>query len=356
MTKDEQSLDFLETQNYDLRQTLEIAKRLSEEEHLHTLINLILEIMEEMNECGVGLFIQPSMDSHVFSLTTHFIGLEVEEGKDYIIDSTNPSVRLLAEMNAPCTLDELRSQLKNTSGIDALVSLNPDLIIPLCARSHLIGIIVLARRGKEFDAQEKEKILNVCPFFGMNLYTAMLLEMTTTDMMTKLKLKHYFYTVLFEKLEMVIGKQVPISVLMLDIDFFKKINDTYGHDCGDYVLKEVAAAVKKCIRGEDMAGRYGGEEFVVMLYEIDQHSAMQVAERIRKAVEDLDLVYGESKIKVTISIGVSSSQDKIILSAREMVNYADQALYESKHGGRNRVTFADIELIMAKLRESLLND
>ncbi|MGL4986109.1 MAG: diguanylate cyclase [Treponemataceae bacterium] len=356
MTTEEQSIDLLETQNYDLRKTIEIARQLSEEEHLHTLIHLILEIMQDLSESGAGLFIQPSMDSHVFSLTTHHIDLDIENDREYKIDASNPSIRLLAELNAPCTLDDLKAKLKNDSGIDAFISLKPDLIIPLCARSLLIGIIVLGSRKKPFNEKEKELIITLAPFFAMNLYTSMLIEMTTTDMMTKLKLKHYFYTVLFEKLEMVIGKQVPISVLMLDIDFFKKVNDTYGHDCGDYVLKEVASTVKSCIRGEDMAGRYGGEEFVVMLYEIDQESAMQVAERIRKAVEDLDLTYGETKIKVTISIGVSCSEDKIILSAREMVNYADQALYESKHNGRNRVTFCNIELIMANLKASLLND
>ncbi|MBQ1197991.1 MAG: GGDEF domain-containing protein [Spirochaetaceae bacterium] len=158
---------------------------------------------------------------------------------------------------------------------------------------------------------------------------------------THLKLKHYFFTVLSEKLEFSALNKMPISVLMLDIDFFKKFNDTYGHACGDFVLQKVSRSIFDSIRGQDLAGRYGGEEFVVMLYNTDAEAAMMVAERIRKNIAEQELVYENNKMSLTISIGVSVFDVENPITAKELVEMADRALYQSKANGRNRVTLAD---------------
>ena len=134
---------------------------------------------------------------------------------------------------------------------------------------------------------------------------------------------------------------MPISVLMLDIDFFKKFNDTYGHACGDFVLQKVSRSIFDSIRGQDLAGRYGGEEFVVMLYNTDAEAAMMVAERIRKNIAEQELVYENNKMSLTISIGVSVFDVENPITAKELVEMADRALYQSKANGRNRVTLAD---------------
>jgi two-component system cell cycle response regulator len=131
----------------------------------------------------------------------------------------------------------------------------------------------------------------------------------------------------------------PLSVITFDIDFFKKINDAYGHPGGDYVLKELGSLMQsKLVRAHDYFARYGGEEFVVILQATTIKTAHEVAERIRQTIELHPFVFENKKIKVTISIGVSSiipndSWDKIY-------NRADQALYQSKQSGRNRITIA----------------
>jgi len=173
-------------------------------------------------------------------------------------------------------------------------------------------------------------------------------------MMTHLKLKYYFFNVLTDKLDLAFAQNQPLSVIMFDIDFFKKFNDTYGHACGDYVLQTVAKIIKSGIRGQDMASRYGGEEFTVMLHNTGKEEAMQVAERIRQKIENNDFFYEDQHMQVTISSGVSvfSTDNNPVTSAKQLVEQADQALYMSKRNGRNRVTFADPAILAAAEQSS----
>ncbi len=126
-------------------------------------------------------------------------------------------------------------------------------------------------------------------------------------------------------------------MLVLDIDFFKTINDSYGHDAGDDVLREFAIRIKKSIRGIDLACRYGGEEFVVVMPETDMAVATMVAERLRRriATEPFPIQQDGRLIEVTISIGLAAlGRDD---SAASVLKRADQALYRAKRDGRNRV-------------------
>ena len=130
----------------------------------------------------------------------------------------------------------------------------------------------------------------------------------------------------------------PLTVLVLDIDYFKSINDTYGHDAGDDVLREFAVRIRKSIRGIDLACRYGGEEFVVVMPETDMAVATMVAERLRRRIagEPFPIQQGARTIEVTISIGIAAlgSADD---NAASVLKRADQALYRAKRDGRNRV-------------------
>jgi diguanylate cyclase (GGDEF)-like protein len=127
---------------------------------------------------------------------------------------------------------------------------------------------------------------------------------------------------------------------MMDIDNFKAFNDNYGHQLGDEVLRCLSTAVKKTLRAEDIAARYGGEELVVILPETDARKAMFVAEKIRVCVAEIEIPYGSQKLHVTISLGVSSFPEHAG-QKKELIRLADLALYNSKHNGKNRVSLCE---------------
>jgi diguanylate cyclase (GGDEF)-like protein len=130
------------------------------------------------------------------------------------------------------------------------------------------------------------------------------------------------------------------SLIMMDIDNFKSFNDTYGHQLGDKVLKDVASVAKKTSRTEDIAARYGGEEFIIILPETDSRQAMIIAERIRASVAEIEIPHENQKLHVTISLGVSTFPDHSE-EKEELIHAVDAALYTSKHRGKNCVTLFD---------------
>lgn len=127
-----------------------------------------------------------------------------------------------------------------------------------------------------------------------------------------------------------------LSIAMIDIDNFKKVNDTYGHQCGDYILKEISKMVSQSFRKTDMIYRYGGEEIVVILTETALEGAMIPLERLREKISNYEFLFNEQKIHVTISLGVAS-YNKDLKSQKELVEGADKALYRAKQTGRNRL-------------------
>ncbi len=161
------------------------------------------------------------------------------------------------------------------------------------------------------------------------------LEMAVTDQLTGLFNRRYMSRHLNTLMSDNAGKQV--SFLLLDVDFFKQINDTYGHDVGDEVLREFAGRISANVRGIDLACRYGGEEFVVVMPDTDLSFAYMVAERLRQSVADAPFAAGSAsrQVPVTISIGVAASGGGD--TPEGLLKRADQALYRAKRDGRNRV-------------------
>jgi len=156
------------------------------------------------------------------------------------------------------------------------------------------------------------------------------------DQLTQLPNRRYIDTFLDNQMRDFQTLGIPFGLLMLDLDFFKKVNDTYGHDVGDLVLRMVAGTVQSAIRKNDFVGRWGGEEFVAILRGVTQQELQMVAEKICKIVAQAGLTHNDESIQVTISIGATMMlpQDNI----NTLIQRADHALYTSKHEGRNRVT------------------
>ncbi len=166
----------------------------------------------------------------------------------------------------------------------------------------------------------------------------MTVEMAITDALTGLHNRRYMETHLATLVEQAASRGKQISVLILDIDFFKSVNDTYGHDAGDDVLREFAVRLRKSIRNIDLACRFGGEEFVVVMPETDMGVATTVAERLRRriATEPFPIQQEMRLLDVTISIGIAGLHGADD-NAAAMLKRADQALYRAKRDGRNRV-------------------
>ena len=164
------------------------------------------------------------------------------------------------------------------------------------------------------------------------------IEMAITDALTGLFNRRYMETHLATLVEQAASRGKPLAVLILDIDYFKSVNDSHGHDAGDDVLREFSTRIRKSIRNIDLACRYGGEEFVIVMPETDMAVATMVAERIRRriAAEPFAIQQGARKLEVTISIGLSSLGTPGD-NAAAILKRADTALYRAKRDGRNRV-------------------
>jgi len=161
-----------------------------------------------------------------------------------------------------------------------------------------------------------------------------------TDPLTRVHNKGYLLDAIEAEFKRAKSLKVEFSVVFMDLDFFKKINDTYGHDAGDYVLKEFASLVKSSfLRPKDVFARYGGEEFVLLLSKTNAKIASELAERIRCAVESHAFIYEGKRLPVTSSVGVAEMADSTP-SATELLKSADKALYAAKQSGRNRVVVA----------------
>jgi two-component system, cell cycle response regulator len=164
------------------------------------------------------------------------------------------------------------------------------------------------------------------------------IEMAITDALTGLFNRRYMESHLATLMEQAASRGKPLTALVLDIDYFKSVNDTHGHDAGDDVLREFALRIRRSIRGIDLACRYGGEEFVVIMPETDMAVATMVAERLRRriAADPFAIQQGTRSMPLTISIGVAATRGKGD-SAAAILKRADQALYKAKREGRNRV-------------------
>ena len=343
-----------EKQIYDLQQLLEISRSLCTTLELPTLIESILYItMAQMRVLGAGVFILNSSDSQELLLGSNYNGFEVDASINYTIPVDSKIVAYFTAQNTVFTLDELKQQLGSNREIKILESLHPTLIVPLILKNHVNGLLFLGERisttdnDEGYTAYEKNEIYTMASLAAIAVNNASLVEQSSTDMMTHLKLKYYFFNVLTDKLDAATSDGQNLAVMMFDIDFFKKFNDTYGHACGDYVLQEVAKIIKKSIRSADMASRYGGEEFTVLLSKTNKKNAMAVAERIRKNIATHDFFYQGQHMNVTISGGVAlfDLDTNPVGSAKVLVDRADQALYVSKRSGRNCITFADPKIL-----------
>ena len=338
----EAKIAYYEKRIFDLEQLLEISKALNSQIGFAKLIDSILyTIMAQMSTPDVAVFTRNSFDDDDFVLNRCYYGFGFAMDERFVINMAHPFLQYFdLSTKAYFEAEEIKEKFGEDEKVSKLLDLEPSLFVPLKAKNKLEGFLIIGKRyiGNTYIDHEYEMLVGIATFAGIAINNSQLLEMSTTDLMTHLKQKHYFFTVLQEKIES-LRKTEHLSVLMIDIDFFKKINDTYGHDVGDIILTSVACMIKSCVRNSDVVARYGGEEFVVALFGMGIEGAKRVADRILKKIQDTSTKCGDIEIKVTVSIGIADSLQKGD-DAKSITKRADKAMYVSKQNGRNQISIA----------------
>lgn len=214
--------------------------------------------------------------------------------------------------------------------------------VSLATKGRASGVIVLASPEKDMFSERAEQTFDIISrHANIVIDYARLYERTKklsiTDGLTKVFNHRYFQEQLTREFSRSRRSGKPLSLILLDIDHFKRFNDTYGHQQGDTVLKELARVLQSNIRFCDVLARYGGEEFAIIMPDTEMEVCGMASERLREAVEKHSVPGQDEELKVTISMGLSTTPSAEITSAAELISAADRALYRAKENGRNRV-------------------
>lgn len=212
------------------------------------------------------------------------------------------------------------------------------------------GIVINGQRVQEQQLNDNDKIL-----IGTRLYFKFcfqdsheqnyqqtLFNAANIDTLTGLYSRKFFQDILSKEFSFSKRNRQPLSLLMIDIDHFKKINDTYGHLGGDEVLKKIGQIFRMGLRMENIASRYGGEEFAIVLRNVHADLALQIGERLRKTVEAEKIQFKNSTIPVTISLGIATLEGDNFETGEDLVQAADELLYEAKETGRNKAVLKKV--------------
>lgn len=270
--------------------------------------------------------LQATAVEHSHSLSRMVVNFVKRSRRGLVIDNASIAQDILPGLNREPYIQ--RNKVKSILCIPITVGIGED--------AQIIGLLYLEnnRANNSFTPERTETLEIIC------LAAAGRLELSVkaaTDGLTGLYNHDYFQSMLGQEMLQSQRQLRNLSLVLIDIDHFKKFNDQWGHQIGDRVLKEVAKTIRETCRKSDIVARYGGEEMAVILPETAPDMAVMVSERIRKAVENLQLPHEEQVLKVTISIGVSSLSEDV-KEKNALIKRADEALYTSKRDGRNRVT------------------
>jgi diguanylate cyclase (GGDEF)-like protein len=317
----------------------DIVNTISQSLDLNTVLPTVLDRVLENMSVAKGTVVLVGNDGRSLDMVAQR-GLS-EESIRSITESGLGYVGDVILRNKPMRVSENEDESSGSTGLeqDNVVSA---LVVPISARGVVLGVLAVYSGKKDKFTDENEALLAM---IGNQVSVAVLnaqlyqktLDLAQHDGLTGLANRRYLMERLKQEMDRAERYETSLSVIMLDLDKFKSFNDSYGHVKGDELLKAFAAMVRKAVRSTDIAGRYGGEEFCVVLPNTSVKGAQVIAERIRSAMEALriPLEDGQPPVGRTASIGVAefSSRDSI----EQLLSHADAALYRAKEGGRNRV-------------------
>jgi len=333
----------LDKKVYDLFTLFNIGKELNSTLSVETILKITC--FTSMGQLGITvmtIMLIDEKDGNKLS-PIYMKGLRKDPERPLSVLPSDEFVSLFRLSDQPIVLNTLEDRAEFKAEIDFLNAYKTYLVAPLTAKDQVIGFLLLGKKlsGEEFTQGEKDFINTLTSLSALALRNARHYEQAITDEMTKLYLKRYFQLRLDDELKRAGRYHSKASLMMIDIDKFKGITDTYGHTKGDEVLTRVAKAVRENFRDVDVPARYGGEEFSVLMPEVSKKDAFIAAERLRKAVEQIPFpfLHPDDRKCITISLGISEfpvdAQTPLAL-----IEAADAALYYSKEHGRNQTTLA----------------
>lgn len=336
-------IDLLDSKLFESTILNELGSLASASQDYRQTVQTVLEIMARVvgNSVGVVLmFEEEDMVVHV-NAPTRSAGLEAVREKMFELAG-----QYGWEVGA--NPERVKVSVYGDENIDEAASDKPysQACIPLTAQKKVIGLMAFFQHQSPAFVREAQVILALVQnqvtivIDNARLYEAAR-QLAITDGLTKIY-NHRFFQELFEKEYKRSDRYNTVfSLIMLDIDHFKRVNDTYGHLCGDEILKGLSVLIKSCLRSMDVVARYGGEEFAILLPETNGPEAYQTAERIRRSVEENTFMGNDQGLKITVSQGVATYPSIDIHDRQEMIAKADSFLYEAKETGRNKVVFRE---------------
>jgi len=274
----------------------------------------------------------------IYRIVYDFLHTVFSESEIHIHDRKNDIYTEWVFINKmPLLIEDILKDYRFVSGE------NPDfkslMAVPIYLNNEIFSVVVVKRENFEFHPSDLRFLNYITTISSVAISNSMLFEKTrelaVTDELTGLYTHSYFMERLKEEISSGFSRNTVFTFLMLDIDNFKKFNDSYGHQAGDVVLKRVGKKLKNVLRDTDIIGRYGGEEFSVILPYTEKNIGIEIAERIRKGIEREKFKFNEDEINVTATIGVSFFPEA--KTYKEIVKVADDALYRGKKLGKNRV-------------------
>ncbi len=226
-----------------------------------------------------------------------------------------------------------------------------ELVVPTIREDRVVAILGVGNKPNDYTEQDVDLVSYIADLVWsiverikageqIRQLNAKLERLAMLDDLTHLPNRRAFFMQAAKEISRAQRNQSPFSLLMLDLDEFKNINDTYGHYAGDFVLERFSNLLQEQIRESDMAARMGGEEFSILLPDTDSENAVKSAERIRQAVEQADIRVQDQPVRLTVSIGVAT-YDQNLSDLESIIKRADDGLYQAKHQGRNLVVCLD---------------
>lgn len=343
---DSTDIERLRRENQRLYKVLEINALLSSSLDLNVVLDSLMEKAKEL--CDAQASSLMLVDEEAEELYFHVIKGEKSEAIRNIRLKLGEGIAgWVAKEGEPVLVTDAASDPRFSSRADSESGFvtKTMMCVPLLAKRRSLGTVQVLNKndGLRFNEDDLQIFQTMANQAAIAIENARLHTMATVDGTTGLYIKDYFKARLEEEFRRARSSGQPVSLLMSDIDLFRNVNNTYGHQGGDQALVELAHVIKETVHrlgSDDIAGRYGGEEFVVLLPESGPERGLEVGELIRRNIEARPIHIGDQTAHITISIGVSSYplHQQYINEVDDFVKLADDALYICKHRGRNNVS------------------